>query len=89
MEDKHMVKVINQMGEEKEVEILLLFKLEDTALEYIVYTMGEIDTNNLVKIYASVFTKQGDNYILEDIKTDKEWTKIKDIMRDVINANKE
>lgn len=89
MEEKHMIEIVNADGSVKEAQILLLFKLEETGPEYIIYTFNENDANNMVKIYTSVF-KEGENgSSLEDIQSDEEWIKIKDVMRKVISENKE
>lgn len=89
MENKQFIKINDEAGNEIEVQVLLLFKLEEFNKEYIIYTLNETNDKNLTKIYASTFIENESGYELEDIASDLEWTKVKDAMREVINANKE
>lgn len=89
MENKQFIKINDEAGNEIEVQVLLLFKLEEFNKEYIIYTLNETNDKNLTKIYASTFIEKESGYELEDIASDLEWTKVKDAMREVINANKE
>ena len=89
MEEKHMIDIVNADGTVKEAQTLLLFKLEETGPEYIIYTFNELDANNMVKIYTSLFKESDAGFSLEDVPSDEEWIKIKDVMRKVISENKE
>ncbi|MFI3307765.1 MAG: DUF1292 domain-containing protein [Mycoplasmatota bacterium] len=79
----NMIKVINSDGIEKEVEVLLLFTLKDNNKDYILFTEGEVD-GNLQKISASEVVKSENGYTLEKIESDLIWSKVKDVMRNVI-----
>lgn len=89
MENKNVITVVNEEGQEQQAEVLLVFKLVDNGPEYMIYTFNEKDENGLMNIYCSTFVEKEDGYSLEDIKTDEEWAEIKEVMRKVINENKE
>ncbi len=75
--------VIDKDGKEREAEVLSVFKIEEFKNSYILYTFNEIDSNNMIKIYASTLIVKEDMYSFESIETEPEWNAIKDIMRDL------
>ncbi len=79
---ENMIKIIKD-GVEKEVEVLLVFKLEDTNKDYIIFTEGETD-GDLQIVNASVLIETDAGFTLDKIETDEEWAKVKDVMRQVI-----
>lgn len=90
MKEKNYINVVDgATGEEKKAEVLLMFKLEESGPDYLIYTFNEVDEKGLVKVYTSVFNKTDDGFSLENVQTEEEWTKIKEVMRKVINENKE
>lgn len=76
-------------GTTAEADVLLYFNLKDNGKDYIIYTFNEKDDKDLVTVYTSEVIKDGDGYRFEDIESDEVWTRIKDVMRSVIKANKE
>ncbi|MFA5696778.1 MAG: DUF1292 domain-containing protein [Bacilli bacterium] len=75
--------VIDKDGQEREAEVLSVFKIEEYKNNYILYTFNEIDSDNMIKIYASTLIIKEDMYSFESIETEQEWNAIKDIMRDL------
>ncbi len=71
---------INKNGEQVEAEIIAVFELKEFGKEYILYTFNE-EQNENIKILASTFKTENDIYILDNIKTEEEWEKIKKIIR--------
>ena len=88
-EKKSITLVDGKTGEEKQADVLLMFKLEENGPDYLIYTFNEEDEKGLVKVYTSMFKKTDDGISLENIQTEEEWAKIKEVMRKVINENKE
>ncbi len=89
-EKKDYITVIDENGNEKQAEVLLYFRLEETNKEYLVYTFNEEAGNDLVVVHTSVVLKTEDGkHTLKAVETDEEWSKIKDIMREVIKENEE
>lgn len=80
---KEKMKVINERGEEVEAEVLLYFSLESTGKDYILYSFGEIDEQNMETIHASILEKTGDDYNLETMPDD-DWETVKELMREII-----
>ena len=84
MEDKKNIMVTTMPdGTKEEVEVLLAFKFNDNNKEYVIYTKNEVDDNGNVTIYISNVTKNGDNVSLTTVADDNEWTRIKNVLREL------
>lgn len=70
-------------GTKEEVEVLLAFKFNDNNKEYVVYTKNEVDDNGNVTIYISNVTRTADNITLSTVSDDNEWTRIKNVLREL------
>lgn len=86
--EKDKITVINDNGEEVNADILLYFKIAKHNKEYVLYTFGEIDDQEMETIHASVLIREDQNYKLEKI-ADDEWLEVKDIMREIIRNEEE
>ena len=70
-------------GSKEEVEVLLAFKFNDNDKEYVVYTKNEVDENGNVTIYISNVSRDGNNATLLTVSDDNEWTRIKNVLREL------
>ena len=70
-------------GTKEEVEVLLAFKFNDNNKEYVIYTKNEIDDNGNVTIYISNVVRVGNNVTLSTVSDDNEWTRIKNVLREL------
>ena len=70
-------------GSKEEVEVLLAFKFNDNNKEYVIYTKNEVDENGNVTIYISNVTRNGNNATLSTVADDNEWTRIKNVLREL------
>lgn len=86
--DKTKINIMTKDGEEKEATVLLYFRLVEFQKDYVVYTYGEKDQNGLEILYTSTVIETEDGLVFEKIDSDKEWTKIKEVMKSVIKANR-
>ncbi len=86
MDTKKMMKIYLDNGTVEEVEVLLTFELLDIKKQYVVYTKNEVDENGNVTIYISTVNKEGENVRLTNIATDEEWSKIKDVLRELAKS---
>lgn len=86
MDNKKMMSIVLEDGTIDEVEVLLTFELVDLKKQYIVYTKNEVDENGNVTIYISTVTGSGDNVHLTNIETEEEWTRIKEVLRELSKA---
>jgi len=87
MNDKKNVMVTTmQDGSKEEVEVLLAFKFNDNNKEYVIYTKNEVDENGNVTIYISNVIRNGDNVNLTTVADDNEWTRIKNVLRELSKA---
>ena len=73
-------------GKNEEVEVLLAFKFNDNNMEYVIYTKNEKDENGNVTIYISNVTRNGDTVTLTTVTDDNEWTRIKNVLRELSKA---
>lgn len=84
MNDKKSIMVTTMPdGSKEEVEVLLAFKFNDNNKEYVIYTKNEIDENGNVTIYISNVTRNGNNATLSTVSDDNEWTRIKNVLREL------
>ena len=83
MEEKKMITLTLENGTKEEVELLLSFKFNDNNKEYIIYTKNETDENGNVTIYVSNVTRVGDDITLNTVSDDNEWSRIKDLLREL------
>ncbi len=74
--------IVMKDNEEKEVEIISIFRIPEYGKEYVLYTFGEKQKDN-IKILASTLVREEDGYRFEKIATEAEWTAIKEIIRDL------
>jgi len=76
--------IVLEDGTNEEVEVLLSFQFDDTKKEYVVYTKNETDENGNVTIYvASVIRSEEGPSKLGNVETDEEWSRIKDVLREL------
>lgn len=90
MEDnKRKLIVLDENGNETEAEVLSIFTLKENGSDYVLYTLNEVDENNMIKIYASKLIENGDSYSFESIESDDEWSKVKDVMKQIAKSGQE
>lgn len=82
MNDKKILKIIDDFGKEVEYEILIAFKWTKTNKNYIVYTDNAKDVNGNLNIFASIYYPQDDSK-LDGIETDEEWDEIERRLRNL------
>lgn len=85
---KETMKVINAQGEETTAEVLLYFSLESTSKDYVLYTFGEVDEQQMETIHASIIERNADGYNLEAMP-DEDWETVKELMREIIRNEEE
>ena len=84
MEDKKNIMVTTLPdGTKEEVEVLLAFRFNDNNKEYVIYTKNEVDDNGNVTIYISNVDRVGNNVTLSTVSDDNEWTRIKNVLREL------
>lgn len=87
MENNKLI-VVDENGKEVEAKVLLYFRIDKNAKDYILYTFGEIDDQAMETIHASILNKENNHYKLEKIP-DEQWLEVKDIMREIIRNEEE
>lgn len=85
-EKKRTIIVLDESGNEKEAEILSAFTVKKFNKNYILYTLNEVDENEMVKIYASELIEKDNMYSLGAIESDEEWTAVKEVMKEVAKS---
>ena len=72
--------IIDESGMRLDARILSKFKLENDN-KYIVYTLDEINTEGMIKIYVSGLIEENGSFSYKEINTDEEWNNIKGILK--------
>ena len=80
MEDKKVLKIIDNNGQETEYTILIAFYWTKTKKNYLVYTDNTRDEEGNVEVYASIYDPEDPHSKLEAITTEKEWKVIETIL---------
>lgn len=80
-DNKVMFYIINEEGIREEAQILAKYKLSNN--NYITYTYGEINDNQMIKIYSTGIMGDNGNYSYKEIETNDEWTEIKEVMKEL------
>lgn len=78
--DLNYFTVTDKNGNETEYEILFTFESEDTNKKYIVYTDNELDKDEMIKTYASIYEENGKELKLTPITDDKEWNLVEKLI---------
>lgn len=76
-----------QDGKEINCEVVLTFCDENNNIDYIVYTDGTKDENNDFEIYASRYSKVGNDIILHDIENEYEWNLVDNMLESKFKGN--
>ena len=82
-ENKTKIIVLDETGNEKEAEILSAFSIKKYNKNYILYTLNEVDENDMIKIYASELIEKDNMYSLGVIESDEEWAAVKEVMKEI------
>ncbi|MCI8670634.1 MAG: DUF1292 domain-containing protein [Bacilli bacterium] len=72
--------VTDEKGKATEYEILFTFDSDETKKSYIVFTDNTEDDAGSLNTYAATYNKDGNKLELKDIKTDKEWDLIENLL---------
>lgn len=83
MEEKQIMSIINENGDTEEVEVVLAFEFKDNKKEYVVYTKNEKDENGNVTVYVSNVDRSQGEPRLMGVESEEEWTRIKDVLREL------
>ena len=84
METKEMIKIIDETGMEKEVEVVSYFTLNTNNKDYLIYTENKTDASGNVEVYTSeVISNQDGTYTLGSVDDDAVWVEIKKVMLDI------
>ena len=78
--DTNYFTVTDKNGKETEYEILFTFESEDTNKSYIVYTDNELDKDDMIKTYASIYEENGKELKLTPIEDEKEWNLVEKLI---------
>lgn len=72
--------VTDKDGKEIKYEILFTFESEDTNRKYIVYTDNELDKDDMIKTYASIYEEDGKELKITPITDEKEWNLVEKLI---------
>lgn len=73
------VLITNAKGQQIEANVLKAFTLKENNKDYIVYTFGENDGND-IKTYTSRIREENGEYYFDAITDDNEWEKVKQVI---------
>ena len=85
-ENKTKIIVLDETGNEKEAEILSAFSIKKYNKNYSLYTLNEVDENDMIKLYASELIEKDNMYSLGVIESDEEWAAVKEVMKEMAKS---
>jgi len=88
MKKENTFTIINKEGNEVTCEVLFTFESDETKKNYIVYTDNTKDEEGNIKVYASIYTPEGENKELMPIETEREWRVIETILESIQEESK-
>lgn len=84
MDENRMIKILDENGLEKQVEVIAYFTLTLNNKDYLIYTENKTDANGNVEVYTSeVVQKDGEVTELMGIDDDNVWAEIKKVMIEI------
>lgn len=84
MEEKKTIKIFDENGVEKEVEVIAYFTLTMNNKDYLIYTENKTDAAGNVEVYTSEVVHKDDNTTeLLGIDDDNVWAEIKKVMIEI------
>ncbi len=81
--EKRMMSIVSEDGSIEEVEVILAFEFKDNKKEYVIYTKNEKDENGNVTVYVSNVNRESGEPKLMGVEDESEWTRIKDVLREL------
>ena len=84
--EKETLKIIDENGMEKEVEVINYFTLNSNGKDYITYTENQEDAKGNVIVYTSEVVDKGDSVELVAIEDANIVKEIKEVLVDLAKA---
>lgn len=84
--EKETLKIIDENGMEKEVEVVNYFTLNSNGKDYITYTENQEDAKGNVIVYTSEVVDKGDSVELVAIEDANIVKEIKEVLVDLAKA---
>lgn len=81
--EKKIMSIVAEDGSVEEVEVILAFEFKDTKKEYVIYTKNEKDENDNITVYVSNVDRTSGEPKLLGVEDEEEWSKIKDVLREL------
>ena len=86
MEEKEILKITDENGVEKQVEVLNYFTLKSNNKDYITYTENKEDAKGNIIVYTSEVIDKGDSIELVGIEDANIVKEIKDVLVELAKA---
>ncbi len=88
MDDRKIIEIVDTNGIKTEAELVTYLISEDKLKCYVVYTKGEVKgTAGDQIIYISRLFKDNENFKIQEISDDAEWSDVQKLLRRIANAN--
>lgn len=87
MDEKEILKVTDENGVEKEIEVVSYFTLNSNGKDYLIYTdVNSVeDSDGNILTYTSEVVNNGDTIELKDITDENILNEIKEIITEIVN----
>ncbi len=86
MEEKEIIKIYDEAGNEKEVEVIHYFTLESNDKDYLVYTEGSEDASGNVIVYTSEVLEKEDGIELLGVEDPQVLEEITKVLTEIVKS---
>jgi uncharacterized protein YrzB (UPF0473 family) len=85
-EKRETLRITDENGVEKDIEVLSYFTLDSNGKDYLIYTQDQEDANGNVLAYTAEVIEHDDAFELKGIDDQTVLEEIREIMLETINA---
>ncbi len=85
MEEKETIKITDENGKEKEVEVLHYFTLNSNNKDYLIYTENEEDEKGDILVYSSEVIEKDNEVELKAITDEKILAEVTEVLKELIS----
>ena len=86
MDNLEKVIVVEQDGNETEVDVVTYLNSKDNMNQYLVYSKGETQPNGDIIIYISKIREEDNTIKLYEIVDEDEWKNVQSLLKEIANA---
>lgn len=89
LQDREIIVVPDENGNDQEYEVLVTFTLEDTGKSYMLLTPLEEDDEEDEEVFAFRFEEDDEGLLLYSIDDEEEWNRVEEAFNAIVELQDE